>query len=62
MHGSILLTKDELKKVEMELNNDGSYDDAANVKKYGNYGRSKDSMNPSLKRGRVKGDRYGKEL
>lgn len=62
MHGSILLTKDELKKVELELNNDGSVDDAANVKKYGSYGRSKDSMNGSLKNGRVKADRYGKEI
>ena len=62
MHGSILLTKDELKKVEMELNNDGSENDAANMKKYGSYGHKQDSMHGSLKRGKVKADRYGKEL
>lgn len=62
MHGSVLLTKDELKKVEMELNNDGSEDDAANVKKYGSYGAKGHSMHGALKQGRVKGDRYGKEL
>jgi len=62
MHGSILLTKDELKKVEMELNNDGSENDAANIKKYGSYGNKQDSMHGSLKRGKVKADRYGKEL
>ena len=43
-------------------NDDGSENDAANMKKYGSYGNKKDSMHGSLKRGKVKADRYGKEL
>ena len=57
MHGSILLTKDEIKNVEFELNNDGSDNDDAN---YNKYGKSYDSL--KKKEGRVRGDRYGKEL
>lgn len=62
MHGSILLTKDELKSVEFEYNNDGTKNDEANVRKFGRYGRKGDSMHGSLVNGRVKADRYGKEL
>lgn len=62
MHGSVLLTKDELKGVELEYSNDGSKDDEANVRKFGRYGRKGDSMHGSLVNGRVKADRYGKEL
>lgn len=57
MHGSILLTKDEIKNIEFELNNDGSKNDEAN---YNKYGRSYSSL--KKKSGRVRGDRYGKEL
>ena len=57
MHGSILLTKDEIKKVELELNNDGSKNDAANSRKYG---KGYNSLRAGS--GRVRGDRYGKEL
>lgn len=57
MHGSILLTKDEIKDVEFELNNDGSKNDDANYNKYGKSYRSLKN-----KSGKVRGDRYGKEL
>lgn len=57
MHGSILLTKDEVKKVEFELNNNGSKNDDVNSRKYG---RAYDSLKNG--HGRVRGDRYGKEL
>ena len=59
MHGSILLTKDEIKNIEFELNNDGSKNDEAN---YNKYGRSYSSLKNGSESGRVRGDRYGKEL
>ena len=59
MHGSILLTKDEIKNIEFELNNDGSKNDEAN---YNKYGRSYSSLKNGSENGRVRGDRYGKEL
>lgn len=59
MHGSILLTKDEIKNIEFELNNDGSKNDEAN---YNKYGRSYSSLKNGRESGRVRGDRYGKEL
>ncbi len=57
MHGSILLTKDEIKNIEFELNNDGTKNDSVNSRKFGKAYRSLKDGN-----GRVRGDRYGKEL
>lgn len=53
------MTKDEIKNIEFELNNDGSKNDEAN---YSKYGRSYSSLKNGRESGRVRGDRYGKEL
>lgn len=62
MEGAILLTKDELKHVDMEYLNNGYLDDEANVKKYGKYASGKHSMYRAVYSGRVRADRYGKEI